>query len=95
MDDLDFDDRQGLARGILPERDEEDDRKGRLGADQAAIEQVRAVLADLDRKWQIPPVVFCRELAVQMVGAMRDDPELMEALAKAVARAVLDLLAAR
>lgn len=51
------------------------DNDGLSGREVRAI--IEATLADLDRKWKVPPVVFIREMARQIVQAISEEPQLL------------------
>lgn len=68
---------------------DEDLRRAARDGGRAAADAVRAVLADLDRRWKVPPTVFAREFAMQMIEAVLDSPAALQALATLVAREIV------
>lgn len=57
---------------------------GESAARQAAA--VAEVLADLDRRFALPPSALAREIAVEVVQCFRQDPALLRDLAREIAR---------
>jgi hypothetical protein len=66
-----------------------DFEQARRRASGAAADAVRAVLADLDRRWKVPPAEFAREFAAQMIAAVLERPDLVETLARLLARELI------
>lgn len=54
---------------------------------RAARSIVQSLLSDLDRKFQLPPVVFCSELARDIVSALLADPQKLAPLVRQVSLA--------
>lgn len=78
---------------LFPERREQVLARG--GGSRAAAAVVQGVIADLDRKWAVPPVEFCRELARETVRAFTHEPTLLDPLADLLAERIARRLAAR
>ncbi len=69
---------EDLTAGLETEADERITGHGQGGAKAADV--VRSILADLDRRWSIPPVALCHELALQTVQALTREPHLLDPL---------------
>lgn len=74
------------------EAEAEREKRDPYFAERQASNAIKAVLADLDRQWQVPPVAFCGELAREVVRAIQNEPGILSGLvaplAAEIARAV-------
>jgi hypothetical protein len=70
------------AAGLFPELDGWDEPLLTRRARAAAA--VQSVLADLDQRWQVPPIEFAQELARQCVQTLANQPGLLCGLARAL-----------
>lgn len=55
---------------------------GRGQGSRGAQEAIQAILADLDRRFGLPPTEFVRELARQIVDEVRRDGALLRLIAR-------------